>query len=117
MVVGWRYTSRRCKLPLLQRGDAQGGFSEAVLNPSCGGSRLLLAAWGEPARPGLPPEGETGKGESKLLAAAGVFVLAVASCHAPSLYALKPMLPLDTQNSRFYQPAKLDRFDDIDELL
>ena len=23
----------------------------------------MLSAWGEPARPGLPPEGETGKGE------------------------------------------------------
>jgi hypothetical protein len=51
------------------RGDAQGG-----LGPSCGGSRQqrkcqrfllargVLPAWGEPARPGLPPEGETGKG-------------------------------------------------------
>lgn len=26
-------------------------------------ARSVLAAWGEPARPGLPPEGETGKGE------------------------------------------------------
>ncbi len=25
-----------------------------------------MAAWGEPSRPGLPPEGETGKGEIKL---------------------------------------------------
>ncbi len=39
--------------------------------------RLWLAAqrvpaWGEPARPGFPPEGETGKGAStKFLAAAG----------------------------------------------
>ena len=40
-------------------------------SPSCGGSRLILAAWGEPSRPGFPPEGETGKGESKFLAAAG----------------------------------------------
>ncbi len=30
-----------------------------------------VAAWGEPARPGFSPEGETGKGEFKLLAAAG----------------------------------------------
>jgi hypothetical protein len=54
------------------RGDSQGG-----LGPSCGGSRqhdkcqrFLLArdvppAWGEPARPGFPPEGETGKREIK----------------------------------------------------
>ncbi len=32
-------------------------------------------AWGEPARPGFPPEGETGKGASKFLAAAGDFRL------------------------------------------
>jgi len=30
-----------------------------------------VAAWGEPARPGFPPEGETGKGEVDFLAAAG----------------------------------------------
>jgi len=38
--------------------------------------RFLLAhsvpaAWGEPARPGFPPAGETGKGRSNFLAAAG----------------------------------------------
>jgi len=50
-------------------GDAQGGGS-----PLVGGAgsidtcqllllaRSVLPAWGEPARPGLPPEGETGKG-------------------------------------------------------
>jgi len=31
----------------------------------------VLPAWGEPARPGFPPEGETGKGASQFLAAAG----------------------------------------------
>jgi hypothetical protein len=47
-------------------------------SPSCGGSREqgacqrfglarnLPAAWGEPARPGFPPEGETGKGARNL---------------------------------------------------
>ena len=30
-----------------------------------------VAAWGEPARPGFPPEGETGKGVIEFLAAAG----------------------------------------------
>jgi len=30
------------------------------------------APWGEPARPGFPPEGETGKGELNFLAAAGL---------------------------------------------
>ena len=38
--------------------------------------RSVLSAWGEPARPGFPPEGETGKGASKFLAAAGYFRVA-----------------------------------------
>jgi hypothetical protein len=40
-----------------------------------GWPRSVLPAWGEPARPGFPPEGETGKGASKFLAAAGYFRL------------------------------------------
>jgi hypothetical protein len=55
-----------------------GGMHKGGSSPSCGGSRLqgacqrgwlarhVLAAWGAPARPGFPPEGETGKGEIKL---------------------------------------------------
>ena len=35
------------------------------------GGAAFFAAWGEPSRPGLPPEGETEKGEIKFLAAAG----------------------------------------------
>ena len=38
-------------------------------------ARGVLPAWGEPSRPGLPPEGETEKGEIKFLAAAGLFYL------------------------------------------
>ena len=30
-------------------------------------ARSVLPAWGEPAPPGLPPEGETGKGRSNSL--------------------------------------------------
>ena len=40
-----------------------------------GWPRSVPSAWGEPARPGFPPEGETGKGASKFLAAAGYFRL------------------------------------------
>jgi hypothetical protein len=40
-----------------------------------GWARSVPPAWGEPARPGFPPEGETGKGASKFLAAAGYFRL------------------------------------------
>jgi hypothetical protein len=55
-------------------GMRKGGFRGALGNPSGGGSRgsdgcqrfwlahSVPAAWGEPARPGFPPEGETGKG-------------------------------------------------------
>ena len=53
-----------------EAGDAQGGGS-----PLVGGAGCLQPAWGEPSHPGFPPEGETGKGESKLLAAAGYFPL------------------------------------------
>src|SRR5438034_8055935 len=42
-----------------------GGMHKGGGSPSCGGSRLVLAAWGEPSRPGFPPEGETGKGAIK----------------------------------------------------
>ena len=37
-----------------------------------GWPRSVLPAWGEPARPGFPPEGETGKGAFQFLAAAGI---------------------------------------------
>jgi hypothetical protein len=32
-----------------------------------GWPRSVLPAWGEPARPGFPPEGETGKGAFQFL--------------------------------------------------
>ncbi len=56
------------------------GIHKGAAAPLVGGAgsiaacqRFLLAlgvlpAWGEPARPGLPPEGETGKGAIKFLA-------------------------------------------------
>ena len=68
------------------RRRASGGCTRGR-QPSCGGSRCIdacqrfglarsmLAAWGEPARPGFPPEGETGKGAFPFLAAAGVHCL------------------------------------------
>src|SRR5579863_690345 len=41
-------------------------------------ARSVLPAWGEPARPGLPPEGETGRGRSNsLLPQADSFMLPV----------------------------------------
>ena len=64
-------------------GYARGISAERFEIPSCGGrrgidacQRFLLAgsvqaSWGEPARPGLPPEGETERGRSRFLAAAG----------------------------------------------
>ena len=46
------------------------GMHKGAAAPLVGGA-AFFAAWGEPARPGLPPEGETGKGEINFLAAAG----------------------------------------------
>jgi hypothetical protein len=61
-------------------GDAQGGGSPLVggAGARCvpapfAGRAAWLPAWGEPARPGFPPEGETGKGAIRVLAAAGDF--------------------------------------------
>ena len=71
---------RKVHLRWRPAGDAQGGGSPLVGGAGSIGAcqRLLLAsnvlpAWGEPSRPGLPPEGETEKGEIKFLAAAGHF--------------------------------------------
>jgi hypothetical protein len=46
-----------------------GAAARSVTTVLVGAGRV--AAWGEPARPGLPPEGETEKGEIRFLAAAG----------------------------------------------
>ena len=57
-------------------------------SPSCGGSRPLLAAWGEPSPPRLAPAGGNGKGGFKFLAAAGFWPLAATiplhMCHLPA---------------------------------
>src|ERR1017187_6015445 len=64
-------------------GCTRGGSAERFETPSCGGSRPLLAAWGEPSRPGFPPEGETGKGRSNFLAAAGICLRVTPGCRPP----------------------------------
>src|SRR6516164_2277014 len=57
-------------------GCARGFSAERFEPPLAGGSRCIVrasvlcwraacAAWGEPARPGFPPEGGTGKGASQ----------------------------------------------------
>lgn len=63
----------------LRAGDAQGGGSPLVggaaarsVTTGLVGARRV-AAWGEPARPGLPPEGETEKGAIR------VFLVAAAA--------------------------------------
>jgi hypothetical protein len=67
----------RSKVAVASAGDAQGGAAllwGEPLHGSCQRSLLAtarVAAWGEPARPGFPPEGETGKGDFQVLAAAG----------------------------------------------
>src|ERR1700688_593730 len=57
-------SAERFEIPLA------GGVAASV-PASAVGWRATCAAWGEPARPGFPPEGETGKGEINCLAAAG----------------------------------------------
>ena len=47
-----------------------------------GWPRSVLPAWGEPARPGFPPEGETGKGAFQFLAAAGISFILVRRPHS-----------------------------------
>jgi hypothetical protein len=60
-----------------QRGIHKGAAALLWGEPAARCVPALLAgaqrapAWGEPARPGFPPEGETGKGASQFLAAAG----------------------------------------------
>src|ERR1700688_2604868 len=49
-------SAERFEIPLA------GGVAASV-PASAVGWRATCAAWGEPARPGFPPEGETGKGE------------------------------------------------------
>ena len=55
----------------VQAGDTQGGGSPLVGGAGCRmrasafGWRAACAGVGEPARPGFPPEGETGKGALK----------------------------------------------------
>src|SRR5207248_2140757 len=48
--------------PNSRGGCTRGVSAERFETPSCGGSRPLLAAWGEPAPPRLAPGGGNGKG-------------------------------------------------------
>jgi hypothetical protein len=66
----------------VQMCQYSGGIHKGATAPLVGGAAARdvpagfagaarVAAWGEPARPGFPPEGETEKGEISFLAAAG----------------------------------------------
>jgi hypothetical protein len=74
----WIDTPLGCTARPAERGSTMGS-AERFETPSCGGSRPFLAAWGEPARPGLgieanleigpvvlAPGGGNGKGGVKL---------------------------------------------------
>src|SRR5579872_5301620 len=56
-------SAERFEIPLAGGGAASMGASAVCWRPAC-------AAWGEPARPGFPRRGN-GKGEIRVLAAAG----------------------------------------------
>lgn len=58
----WVWSSLGRGLILPFGGMHKGGFSGAVLNPLLWGEARLFAPWGEPARPGVPPEGGMRKG-------------------------------------------------------
>jgi hypothetical protein len=65
-----------------------------------------LAAWGEPSRPGLPPEGETGKGGFKFLAAAGDYRRGYPLKSHSAAHSHKSSQPLESRNSQLYRPLK-----------
>ena len=48
-----------------------GGFTRGAAAPLVGGAARLWRRGGNPPAPAFPPEGETGKGEIRFLAAAG----------------------------------------------
>src|SRR5271157_409316 len=99
MVIGWLYTALGCMVPGQQGGMHKGGFSGAICNPSCGGSRPVLAAWGEPARPGFPPEGETGKGEFQIPCCRRQLPVEPTAEGGFRVSPRKPLQPLESRNS------------------
>ena len=56
-------------------------------------ARSVLPAWGEPARPGLPPEGETGKGEFKLPCCRRHFALAWQRWQVRRCWSVRSLFP------------------------
>jgi hypothetical protein len=71
-----------------------------------------LAAWGAPARPGLPPKGETGKGELQFLAAAGNLLARYASVRPPGS---APQVPSSTPKPEFPE-ILVDQQSEIDAM-
>jgi len=78
-------TNAGCDDDRCAAGDAQGGGSPLVGGAAARSVTTVwvgarrVAAWGEPARPGLPPEGETEKGAIRRAqdSFSGVFVMAL----------------------------------------
>ena len=78
-------TNAECISDRCRAGDAQGGGSPLVGGAAARSVTTVwvgaqrVAAWGEPARPGLPPEGETGKGGDRKAqdSFSGVFAIAL----------------------------------------
>jgi len=83
-------------------GDPQGGGSPLVggagarcLSALLAGGQRASPAWGEPARPGFPPQGETGKGAFLFLAALGEYAASdpvVRSARLPSALSVSLLL-------------------------
>src|ERR1700683_4322257 len=100
MLIGWIDSPSGCTARPAEGGSTRGVSAERFETPSCGGSRPLLAAWGEPARPGLPPEGETEKGELKFLAAAGSLPTRHTKNSTQQTSAGNSLRPLESRNSQ-----------------
>src|SRR5580700_7237632 len=67
MLIGWLYTPSGCMAPGQPGGCTRGVSAERFETPLAGGAAWFWRRGGNPPRPGLPPEGETEKGESKFL--------------------------------------------------
>src|ERR1017187_4245755 len=99
------------KFRVSHRGDPQGGLAPLVGGAGSIGTcqRFFLAcpvlpAGGDPSRPGLPPEGETGKGAFKFLAAAGDYRRGYPLKSHSAAHSHKSSQPLESRNSRLLFP-------------
>src|SRR5713226_1269555 len=71
MLIGWLHPPLGC----IRRTGNAGGCTRGAAAPLVGGAARLWRRGGNPPAPAFPPQGETGKGVFKFLAAAGHYSL------------------------------------------